>query len=457
MNSNAVVNSKPNRGILVAGSIGSLVDWYNFFVALTAAAIVFPAIFFPSTVSVAVATAVSVATVGITYASRLVGAVLFGHFGDKIGRRSTLFATLLLGVISALGIGLTPGYASLGYVSLALIIIFRLLYGIGLGGEFGAATTWVGEHANDIKHRTLWSMMPMQMSLVGASMAVATFATLLGYTSHSFFITEGWRYAFYITAAMAAIGLIIRYYFSESPLFEKKQQAKEIEKVPLIPLFKHNWKKIMLYGFSFLIAIATVTIILIPYTEIKMEAAAVHSGMASFVALYYLALALLLSVIPSTLSYLVSDRIGRVNSLLIANVGTGVFVFPFLFIINGTTSLPLMALVVMVLYSFSTSGNGGIPMLLLESFDTKYRVSGMGITYQMSAVYAGIVTGIIVPAVVVAYGGYANAGVGMASILLGLSIVGTIVALVMRKGSTKSFKRDLNKDEDALPAPSSGN
>lgn len=456
MNSNAVANSAPKRGILIAGSIGSLVDWYNFFVALTAAAIVFPAIFFPTSVSPIVATAVSVATVGITYASRLVGAVLFGHFGDKIGRRSTLFATLLLGVISALGIGLTPGYSSFGYAALGLIIFFRLLYGIGLGGEFGAATTWIGEHANDIKHRTLWSMMPMQMSLVGASMAVMTFATLLGYTSHSFFVTTGWRYAFYITAAMAAIGLVIRYYFSESPLFER-QKAKKIEKVPLIPLFKYNWKNIMLYGLSFLIAIATVTIILIPYTEIKMEAAAVHSGMGAFVALFYLALALLLSVIPSTLSYLVSDKIGRVNALLIANVGTGIFVFPFLFVINGTTSLPLMALVVMVLYSFSTSGNGGIPMLLLESFDTKYRVSGMGITYQMSAVYAGIVTGIVVPAVVVAYGGYANAGVGMASILLALCILGAITAVVIKATSMKSFKRDLNKDEEALPAASSGN
>lgn len=452
MNSTQNSVEAPKRGIVVAGSIGSLVDWYNFFVALTAAALVFPAIFFPSSMSLAVSTAISVATVGITYASRLIGAVIFGHFGDRIGRRSTLFATLLLGVVSALGIGLTPTYSSVGYLSLALLIFFRLLYGVGLGGEFGAATTWVGEHANQLKKRTLWSMMPMQMSLIGASMAVYTFAILIGYTSHNFFITTGWRYAFYFTAGMAAVGLIIRYYYSESPLFTNLKN-KELHKFPIMPLFKENWVKIFLYGFSFLVAIATVTIIIIPYTEIIMEHAAVAGGMGAFVALFYLGTALLLSVFPSTLSFLISDKIGRAGALLIANVGIAIFVFPFLFLVNNTSSLLLMALGIFVLYSLSTLGNGGIPMMLLEAFGTKYRVSGMGITYQMSAVYAGIVTGIIEPAIVVAYGGYSKAGVGVASILLALAIIGAVTSVVIWKSTSASFKKDLKAVEEPGGTP----
>lgn len=436
----------PKKGIVLAGTIGSFVDWYIFFITLSAAAIVFPKIFFPSSFSPAAALVISAATVGIAYGARIVGAAIFGRWADKIGRKAILYATLIFGVVSAVGIGLIPNYSTVGYWALALLIIFRLVYGIGLGGEYGASTIWLGEHANKSKYRTLWITLPANMTLVGTGAAVITFAILEQFTTTAFFFSYGWRIAFYLAGAMAGFGILIRYFYTETPIFQKLLESKKVKKEPLGPLFRDHWKQIFTFAFTFFAAIAVISVIIIPYAQDMMGVAATHNGVPNYMVSYIIAIGIWLSAIPSTLLFKVSDRIGRVNTLLISAVWTLVFAFPFVYIMTHTYSLLIMGIATYLMFQGSTISNSGITPMLAEYYDTRYRSSGTGITYNMAAMYSGLLVGYIEPQVVLRMGGYLTAGYGIASMVVVIGVIAIVACFVAKKTLSKVTNRDLSKD-----------
>lgn len=447
VNRSTNMSSKPKIGLLAAASIGSFIDWYVFLLTSIAAALVFPTVFFSSSLPPSVALVSSFASiVAIPYISRFAGGVIFGHYGDRIGRRSTLFITLMVAVITSVAIGLLPSYAAAGYLGLSLLILLRIIYGIGIGGEYGVATTWVGEQANKLKRRTFWAQMPIQMVPFGIGVAFLTFAVLLGYTSHSFFITTGWRYAYYFSAILALVGLIIRFFYSESSVF-KEMAAKKVERVPIVPLFKHNFKKIFVIPLTMMLNLAGSTIIIIPYAQDKVIGAAIRGGGSAATALLYLGVAAILSFIPASLFYVLADRIGRANMILVSNVMLAVFVFPFVYIIEHTLSLPILAADVFVLFSIIFTYSAAISAFFIESFDTKYRASGVGITYQMASIYTGVVVGVIVPPIVLSVGGYNFAGQALAWVIVALAILGVLVSIFTRRFDVKTLKRDLATEE----------
>jgi len=217
------VKENEARKVLLIASIGNFLDFYDFFISSSAASLVWPTIFIQPLVAgnTNLALAISLASFGITFLARPLGAFIFGHYADKVGRKSALLITLLLAFISMIGIGLLPPYASIGVVSVILLFTFRFILGISFGGEWGGGATWVMEFAYKRGKLGLYSVIYQISGQFGITTSSLAFATLAFLLPRQQLLDWGWRVLFYIGAAVLIIGAIIRYLFSDSPVFER--------------------------------------------------------------------------------------------------------------------------------------------------------------------------------------------------------------------------------------------
>ena len=210
--------------VTIAAGIGGVVEYYDFFIASFAAASIWPLIFF-SDLGPGAAVAFSILTFGLVYITRPIGAYVFGHVGDRVGRKRTLIYTLFAMGLGLLGIALTPDYSSIGWSAIALLVFFRLLFGIGLGGEYGGAVSWITEFASRSRWRAFWNMWatPVPIGLLFASLEPSRiWASSMG----GDFISYGWRILFAIGGVLVIVGLLIRYTVSESPAFREIVERK---------------------------------------------------------------------------------------------------------------------------------------------------------------------------------------------------------------------------------------
>ncbi|MFE6156476.1 MFS transporter [Streptomyces sp. NPDC057889] len=376
----AATRSHRNRAV-VASTVGTAIEWYDFFLYGTAAALVFPHLFFPGQ-SDYTGVLASFATQFVGFAARPVGAAIFGHFGDRVGRKSTLVITLLLMGVSTVLIGCLPTYDSIGLAAPILLVVLRVVQGIGVGGEWGGSVLLAMEWGPR-KRRGLmasWPQMGVPLGLLASTGMVRWMTSATG----GDFETWGWRIPFLASAVLIAIGLYVRLRVVESPDFSAVKNAQAVVRLPVWDVLRHQWREVLTAAFVRLSEQAPfylfITFVLAYGTE--------HLGLARSDLLDDTLVAAAVGLVSIPLFGHLSDRIGRRLVYGIGIACVAAFAFPYFALLNtGSSGLVLLAIVLSLV--FHDVQYGPQAALIAEGFGTQVRYSGAGLGYQLASVIAG--------------------------------------------------------------------
>ncbi|EAA8196556.1 TPA: MFS transporter [Salmonella enterica] len=376
------VNSR--NKVVIASLIGTAIEFFDFYIYATAAVIVFPLIFFPQG-DPTVATLQSLATFAIAFVARPIGSALFGHFGDRVGRKVTLVASLLTMGISTVIIGLLPGYATIGIFAPLLLALARFGQGLGLGGEWGGAALLATENAPPRK-RALYGSFPQLGAPIGFFFANGTFLLLSWLLTDEQFMSWGWRVPFIFSAVLVIIGLYVRVSLHETPVFAKVAAAKKQVKIPLGTLLtKHV--RVTILGTFIMLATYTLFYIMTVYSMTYSTAAApVGLGLPRNEILWMLMMAVIGFGVMVPVAGLLADAFGRRKSMVI--ITTLIILFA-LFAFTPLLGSGNPALVfVFLLLGLSLMGLTFGPMgaLLPELFPTEVRYTGASFSYNVSSI-----------------------------------------------------------------------
>lgn len=376
------VNSR--NKVVIASLIGTAIEFFDFYIYATAAVIVFPLIFFPQGDPTA-ATLQSLATFAIAFVARPIGSALFGHFGDRVGRKVTLVASLLTMGISTVIIGLLPGYATIGIFAPLLLALARFGQGLGLGGEWGGAALLATENAPPRKRALLW-LLPAVGRADRLLFANGTFLLLSWLLTDEQFMSWGWRVPFIFSAVLVIIGLYVRVSLHETPVFAKVAAAKKQVKIPLGTLLtKHV--RVTILGTFIMLATYTLFYIMTVYSMTYSTAAApVGLGLPRNEILWMLMMAVIGFGVMVPVAGLLADAFGRRKSMVI--ITTLIILFA-LFAFTPLLGSGNPALVfVFLLLGLSLMGLTFGPMgaLLPELFPTEVRYTGASFSYNVSSI-----------------------------------------------------------------------
>jgi MFS family permease len=417
------------RKVTLAASLGSIAEFFDWGVAASVSALVWPSIFFPQLTPTG-AIAASLATFGVVYLVRPVGAFIFGRFGDRRGRRAGLMWTLVLMGAGSLGLGLAPGYAAIGLAAPLLLISLRVLQGLGHGGEWGGATTWVSELAADSKRRAFWTGWVTFAAPAGNLLAALSFFLLSSTMSKGAFTSYGWRLLFVTGAAVAVAGLLIRWRFVESPLFEAQSQNPQTE-VANESFIKTEWRKITTLTLSFVCLTVVVGILTSTYGLNYLT----KLGASSSTAVFYAWLARVPGLVAFVGGAVLADIKGRLLPLrvgVILLIPSVLLYFP-LVNSNTFTAILLAFILIEVPVDFAS---GSIGALFTESFPTRIRNRGAGLSYHSGALINGLILTLLLPTIISYYGGVLNAATPVMITLLAVVVVSLLASLRVRE--TKS-------------------
>src|SRR5215217_74388 len=439
-----LVNGIPRRRIVVASMVGTTIEFYDFYIYATAAVSVFPHLFFPKGDSTTALLA-SLATFGLAFVARPMGSVLFGHFGDRVGRKATLVASLLLMGIATFVIGLLPTYSQVGLLAPALLAIMRFSQGLALGGEWSGAALLATETAKPGK-RGWAAMWPQLGAPFGFLLANGLFVLLLMWLGHSnvkpdldgAFLTWGWRIPFLLSAVMVAIGLYVRLRIVETPVFTRAVARGEKVKTPLAEVFRTSWRQLIIGTF---VMLATYTIFYIVTTwalsygtgKRPPDGKGLGFAFVDFLQLQLIAVLFFAATLP--LSGLLSDRFGRRRSLLVVTVGImayGALFAPML--ASGTTSHATMLLFLVIGMTLMGFTFGPMSAVLPELFPTNVRYTGSGISYNIASILGAAVAPFIATWLATRY------GVGWVGLYLFIAASLSFIAmLIMRETKDTSL------------------
>lgn len=370
----------------MASMIGTMIEYFDFYIYSTAAVLVFPKLFFPMS-SPTAATLESLATFALAFFARPFGAALFGHFGDRIGRKATLVAALLTMGPSTVAIGLLPTYESIGILAPLLLAIFRIGQGLGLGGEWGGAVLLATENAP--KEKEAWfGMFPQLGAPLGFILSNGSFLFLSNYLSNEEFLEWGWRIPFISSAILIFVGLYIRLNIEETPDFKKVLEYKEQLKVPIIIVFSKHARMLILGS----LAATTTFVIFYLMTVFTLSWGTAHLGYEREPFLLAQLISILFFAIGIPLSSKWADKAGTFPILIIATVLIFIFglVFKLLFV-SGNLALTTVFLSLGLLLIGFTYGPLGTA--LSNMFPTVVRYSGSSLTFT----FAGILGASVAP------------------------------------------------------------
>lgn len=401
--------------VTLAAGFGGFVEYFDFFIASFAAASVWPAVFFSGIHNASVASALSFASFGVVFLARPVGAYIFGQVADKTGRRNTLLLTMTLMGAGLLGIGLAPSFATIGVASIIMLFAFRLLFGIGIGGEFGGAVSWITESSSGSKWRPFWNLWatPVPLGLLAASIS---FGAIAAYYKASF-VTVGWRIPFIFGAALVVIGVIIRYKVEESPYMRDLLKKKHVAHSPASETLKLYWKKIILLAFAVAFMITLVSAIEVPYSVRYLATMGVPSVFLTSAT----SISFAFGVFTLMLGFVLGSRLGRRKMLLVGAGWALISVIIFFPLVN-TLNHTLIIIADMMLFGPTVFTIASQNTLFAESFPTKYRASGSGLAYTFGGLITGLITVFVIPSIVVFSGGLLKSDIYV-------QIVGIIITL----------------------------
>jgi MFS family permease len=367
---------------VVASTVGTTVEWYDFYLYGSAAALVFPRLFF-SGLDPGLAQILSWVTFYAGFLGRPVGAAIFGHFGDRVGRKVLLVATMLVMGLSTMAIGFVPSHASIGMWGAVLLTMLRLLQGVAVGGEWSGSVLMAGEWAAPGK-RGLMTSFPQMGSPLGLILANSALATMASVQDEAAFLEWGWRVPFLGSLILVGIGLYIRIGILESPVFANIKARGKIVRAPIKVVLKDNWREVALTTLLRTGQLApyyiTTTFILAYGTEVLGLSRAMLLNCVSIRAVAAL------MVIP--VAGFLSDQFGRKRIIAVGCVGTGLWMFA-LFGLMNTTVVGLIILGLVVDGIFQDLQYGPQAAVIAENFPASRRYTGSGLGYHLAAITAG--------------------------------------------------------------------
>lgn len=421
--------------VVVLGSIGTAAEFYDFALSGLAAALVWPSVFFPTS-SPAASAALSFGSFGVALLFQPLGAILFGHFGDKVGRKGPLIGTLIAMGLGSLGIALTPSFAAVGLIAPVLVVALRSAQGFGYGGEWPGAVTWMSESSASPTGRGFRTSWVILAQSVGTVLAVASFSLLSSALPHSEFVQSGWRWLFVLGAVAVVIGAVVRHSFVSDPLFQDAKALGKIRRAPSLEVIKAQGRKI--FGLALVYTSVITSLVLFTGTFAILYLTRLPGHALSFPTVTLLsALAYALAIPVAPLAGWLADRLGRKPVAVWGNVISLAAVAAALPLMN-TGVVALMGLALALVACAGTVVSAVLPSLLSESFPTQYRYSGVGLAYNLGPVMSGIVSTFIVPFLIATKGG----PIGSAPFIVGLALAIGLVSLV----SASRVKETLGAD-----------
>jgi len=370
------------RRAVIASTIGTAIEWYDFFLYSTVTGLVFAKLFFPHS-DPWVGTLEAFAIYAVGFIARPVGAAIFGHYGDRIGRKSTLIATLLLMGLATFAVALVPTYESIGIWGAVILTVLRFIQGVGVGGEWGGSVLMSMEWARNNRSRGFiasWPQFGVPCGLFLANLAVLAFSQMSGEQ----FLAWGWRVPFFLSLILVAVGLYIRLGILETPVFAKLIAERKIERTPMLSVIRQHPKEILLSAFARMAEQA-------PFYIFTAFIFSYGTG-TLHVSRDFLLTAVLAASVLSFFSIPffghLSDRIGRKNMYLIGAVVTGVFGFIYFGLLNtGAASIIFLAILLSLVQHDMMYGPQAA--LIAESFTGRLRYSGASLGYQLASIIAG--------------------------------------------------------------------
>jgi metabolite-proton symporter len=379
----------PLRRVVAASMIGTTIEWYDFFLYGSAAALVFNKLFFPS-FDPFVGTLLAFATYAVGFVARPLGGIVFGHFGDRVGRKRLLMLSLILMGVATVLIGLLPSYAQIGVWAPIGLIALRLVQGFAVGGEWGGAVLMAAEHG-DARRRGFWASWPQAGVAAGSLLSAGMLAIMAGVMSEDQFLAWGWRVPFILSALLVAVGWYIRNRVSESPMFEAAiEEAEDLPKLPAMEVLRERPLAILLgsglrVGEN--ISYYILTVFSLTYL---VDVAAESRGLA----LEALLIGAAVQFFAIPLLALLSDRIGRRPVYAFGAFGLAGFIFAFFpLLASGEHAWIVFALVAGLF--FHSAMYGPQAAFITELFPTRIRYSGVSIAYQLTSIVAGSLAPII--------------------------------------------------------------
>ena len=384
--------------IAFASAIGTTIEWYDFFLYNTMTAIVLNKLFFPNA-DILISTLLAYVTSFVGFLSRPIGGVIFGHYGDRIGRKTVLILTLLIMGIATFLIGLLPTYASAGVWAPLMLLALRIFQGIGIGGEWGGAVLMAVEHSPGGR-RGFYGSWP-QIGVPAGLLISAGVVSLLSLLNNDDFFAWGWRIAFLLSAILVVIGVYIRLKIMETPAFKQAQVENKIAAVPVVELFRTHTKNTILgLGARY---IEGVTFNVYGVFIVFYITSTLHMSRQSALTAVMVSSAIMIVMLPICGN--LSDRIGRRRLFGAAGLLIGVLSFPAFWLMGPQSTLVTTLAVAVPFGLIYPAVYGPQAALFSELFDTRVRYTGISFVYQFSGIFASGLTPIVATALLPLGGG----------------------------------------------------
>jgi metabolite-proton symporter len=364
--------------VLFASMIGTTIEFFDFYIYATAAVLVFPALFFPASDPTS-ATLASLATFGIAFFARPIGSALFGHFGDRVGRKTTLVAALLTMGFSTVAIGLLPTYAQIGVAAPALLAVCRFGQGLGLGGEWGGAVLLAVENAPPGK-RAWYGMFPQLGAPVGFFFSGGVFLLLSEFLTDEQFFSFGWRLPFLASAALVVVGLYVRLTITETPVYQTAMAREGKSRVPIAEVFRtHSWTVFV----GILSSLVTFVLFYL-MTVYALSWGTTAGGYSRTTFLVIQLIGVLFFAVTIPISAKIAER-GRRQTLIWVTVAIGLFGFAFAPMLQAGLAGATLAMIVGLSLMGLTYGPLGT--VLSELFPTRIRYTGSSMTFNLTGIF----------------------------------------------------------------------
>ncbi|MDV6247092.1 MFS transporter [Rhodococcus opacus] len=433
------------RTVVASSIVGTTVEWYDFFLYGIAAGLVFDKLFFPGSDPV-VGTLLAFATFAIGFMARPFGGLVFGHIGDRVGRKKTLVATMMIMGVATCLIGLVPSYATIGIAAPILLVILRLAQGIAIGGEWGGAVLMAVEYAPHGR-RGFYGSLPQIGLAIGLMLGTGVFAALNSALSEAAFLAWGWRIAFMVSAFLVAVGLFIRLKVLETPAFRKLETVEEKATVPALELIKSpQSRRNMLLGMGSRwaegVAFNTWAVFVIAYGT-----GTLHLSRQTLLLAVMAAAATMVVFIP--IFGRVADRFDRRHVFAVGIVILTAAAYPAFVLVGTGNTAVIVVTIVLVLGVLFPIVYAPESSLFAELFPTRVRYSGISVVYQLSGIVASGLTPLVLASLL-------SSATGGLSLIMGytvaVGVVSTVCTLAIRRHDTYTEDRDeQSHTDDAAP------